>query len=215
MIDMSTDKLAPPQVVLFDYGGVLAEEGFTAGLKAIAGTHGLEPELFFHRATEIIYACNYVIGQATAADFWHLVRRELAIGGSDDELSNEILSRFILRPGMMAKVRALKRQGFRTAILSDQTNWLDLLDRRDNFLLEFNPVINSYYLGRTKRDPATFSEALQILAVRPEQVLFVDDNQGHIDRAAKLGLQTHLFTTEAAFGRDLPDRGIMLTTEDC
>ncbi|MEN8136482.1 MAG: HAD family phosphatase [Thermodesulfobacteriota bacterium] len=211
---MNDDKLAPLQVMLFDYGGVLAEEGFTAGLKAIGMAHGLDPDLFFHRATEIIYACDYVIGQATAADFWHLVRRELAIGGSDDELSNEILSRFILRRGMIDKVRALKQQGIRTAILSDQTNWLDLLDQRDNFLAEFDPVINSYYLGTTKRDPATFIAALRILVVRPEQVLFVDDNQGHIDRAAKLGLQTHLFTTEAAFARDLPARGIMLTTED-
>jgi putative hydrolase of the HAD superfamily len=211
---METDKLPRPQVVLFDYGGVLAEEGFTAGLQAIGVANGLEPELFFHQATEIIYACGYVIGKGTAADFWHLVRRELAIQGSDDELSNEILSRFILRQGMLNKVRAIKRQGIRTAILSDQTNWLDLLDRRDNFLVEFDPVINSYYLGRTKRDPATFNKALRILAARPEQVLFVDDNQGHIDRAAKLGLQTHLFTTEAAFGRELPNRGIIPTTKD-
>ncbi len=61
MIDMGIDKLAKPQVVLFDYGGVLAEEGFTAGLKAIAVAHGLDPDHFFHRATEIIYACDYVI----------------------------------------------------------------------------------------------------------------------------------------------------------
>lgn len=211
---MGIDKLPQQQVVLFDYGGVLAEEGFTAGLKAIAVDNGQEPDLFFHRATEIIYACDYVIGKATAADFWHLVRRELAIVGSDDELSNEILSRFILRQGMIGKVRAIKRQGIRAAILSDQTNWLDLLDRRDNFLTEFDPVINSYHLGSTKRDPATFIEALGILQVRPEQVLFVDDNRGHIERAAKLGLQTHLFINEAAFGRELTARGIMLTSGD-
>jgi putative hydrolase of the HAD superfamily len=211
---MGIDKLPQPQVVLFDYGGVLAEEGFTAGLKAIAVANGLDPDLFFHQATEIIYACNYVIGQATAADFWRLVRRELVITGSDDELSNEILSRFILRRGMMDKVRAIKRQGIRTAILSDQTNWLDLLDRRDNFLLEFEPVINSYFLGRTKRDPATFNEALRILAVRPEQILFVDDNQGHIDRAVKLGLHTHLFTSETVFAEELVARDIILTSED-
>lgn len=200
--------------MLFDYGGVLAEEGFTAGLMAIGLAHGLKPDLFFQQATEIIYACGYVIGKATAADYWALVRRELAIQGSDDQLSNEILSRFILRRGMIEKVRAIKQQGIRTAILSDQTNWLDLLDRRDNFLAEFNPVINSYYLGTTKREPATFSEALRILAVRPEQVLFVDDNRGHIDRAAELGLQTHLFTSETAFGRELLARGIMPATED-
>ena len=206
---MDGKKFPQPQVFLFDYGGVLAEEGFTAGLKAIAVANGLEPDLFFHRVTESIYVCGYVIGKATAADFWRLVRREFTIAGNDDELTNEILSRFILRPGMIDKVRALKRQGLRTAILSDQTNWLDVLDQRDNFLVDFDPVINSYYLGSTKREPATFVEALRILGARPEQVLFVDDNRDHIERAARLGLQTYLFINETAFGR-----AMMPTAED-
>lgn len=206
---MDNDKVSQPQVMLFDYGGVLAEEGFTNGLKAIGAAHGLDPDIFFHRVTEIIYACGYVVGKGSGSNFWDLVRREYDIKGSDDELRNELLSRFILRPGMIDKVQAIKRQGIRTAILSDQTNWLDLLDRRDNFLVKFDPVINSYYLGSTKRDPATFSEALRMLGAQPEQVLFVDDNTGHIERAKQLGLQTHLFTTETAFGRDLTARGIL------
>jgi putative hydrolase of the HAD superfamily len=206
-------KFPQPQVVLFDYGGVLAEEGFTNGLKAIGAANGLDPDHFFDRATEIIYACAYVTGQATAADYWGLVRREFAIVGSDEELSGEILARFLLRPGMMAKVRALKRRGLRTAILSDQTDWLDLLDRRDDFLGEFAPVFNSYHLGHSKREPATFREVLRRLAVRAEQVLFIDDNRGHIERAAGLGLQTHLFTSEAAFARDLTERGLLLPAE--
>lgn len=205
---MATDIFPWPRVFLFDYGGVLAEEGFTAGLKAIAQANGLEPEAFFFRSTEIIYECGYVTGQGTAADFWRMVRREFAVAGNDNELTDEILSRFILRPGMIDKVRALKLRGLRTAILSDQTNWLDLLDRRDNFLGEFEPVINSYYLGRTKRELATFHEALRFLGVRPEEVLFVDDNQGHIARAAGLGLQTHLFRNETIFARELSARGL-------
>jgi putative hydrolase of the HAD superfamily len=210
---MADAKFPAPQLLLFDYGGVLAEEGFTNGLKAIGVANGLDPDLFFQRVTEIIYACAYVTGKATAADFWALVRQEFDIAGSDDELSGEILARFILRPGMIAKVRTLKRQGLRTAILSDQTNWLDLLDRRDHFLSDFAPVFNSYQLGRTKRELATFREVLRRLALRPELVLFIDDNQDHIGRAAGLGLQTHLFTSEAAFARDLTDRGLLPPAE--
>ena len=210
---MSNANLPKPRVLLFDYGGVLAEEGFTAGLKAIAADNGLAPEPFFERATEIIYACGYVTGRTGAADYWQLVRREFPIEGTDDELSGEILSRFILRPGMIAKVRAIKKQGRRTAILSDQTDWLDILDRRDNFLDEFDPVINSYYLGSTKREPSTFMEAVRIIGVRPEEILFVDDNRDHIDRAAGLGLQTHLFTSEPDFGRELKKRGCGISDE--
>ena len=40
------------------------------------------------------------------------------------------------------------------------------------------------------------------------QVLFIDDNPGHIERAAELGLKTHLFTSEAGFNLLLASLGI-------
>ena len=61
-------------------------------------------------------------------------------------------------------------------------------------------MINSYYLGSTKREVATFHKALELLRETPDRVLFVDDNPGHIERATDLGFMTHLFTSEAAFG---------------
>lgn len=206
---MDSSKPTRPTLFLFDYGGVLAEEGFTKGLKAIGAKNGLDPESFFHQATEIIYACGYVTGNGNEKDFWERVRRESGVTGSDAELTAEIHSRFILRPGMLDKVKAIKEHGLGAAILSDQTDWLEQLDQRDHFLKEFNPVLNSFYLGKTKRDPETFREALQILNLDAGQVMFIDDNPGHIERAAKLGLQTHLFTGEAGFNRILKKMGIV------
>ena len=204
-----TDDNSQIQVFLFDYGGVLAEEGFTNGLKAIAAANDLDGEVFFQQATELIYQCGYVTGKGSEREFWQLVRQECGISGSDAELTAAIHSRFILRPGMIAKVKAIKQHGLSTAILSDQTDWLEQLDKRDNFLKEFNPVLNSFYLGQTKRDPDTFREALQILGLQAGQVMFIDDNQGHIERAGEIGLQTHLFTDEAAFSLVLAEFGLI------
>jgi putative hydrolase of the HAD superfamily len=39
--------------VVFDFGGVLAEEGFMEGLKAIARKNGLNPDEFFKIAIDI------------------------------------------------------------------------------------------------------------------------------------------------------------------
>jgi putative hydrolase of the HAD superfamily len=195
-------------VVLFDFGGVLAEEGFAAGLRAIAVSRGLEPEKFFRQAERIIYDCGYVTGRNSEAGFWARVREECGISGSDSELTGEIQRRFILRPGMLAQVRGLQARGIRTGILSDQTDWLEQLDRRDHFLAAFDPVLNSYHLGRSKRQPETFREAVRLLGVAPGLILFVDDNPGHIGRAAALGLQVHHFLDETGFAADLRQRGL-------
>ncbi|MBU0482666.1 MAG: HAD family phosphatase [Proteobacteria bacterium] len=202
-----------PLVVLFDYGGVLAEEGFMAGLKAIAAGNGLEPDDFFRNATEIIYECGYVIGRATAAAFWNGIRERYRITGDDEALTREIHTRFILRPGMMAKVRALQKNGVRTAILSDQTDWLEMLDQRDHFLAEFSPVLNSFHLGITKRDPEVFAIAEKKIKVPAERILFVDDNPGHIGRAREMGFAAHLFTAEEDFGRALAVLGLISSGE--
>ncbi len=205
---MNSDRPMIPEVVLFDYGGVLAAEGFAAGLKVIAERHGLEPDNFFREVDEIIYRCGYLTGHNSEAGFWARVREEFAITGSDAELTAEIKRRFVLRPGMMAKVHALKAGRIRTAILSDQTDWLEQLDRRDHFLADFDPVLNSFYLGCTKREPETFREVIRILGVAPGEILFVDDNSGHIDRAAALGLQIHHFVDESGFAAELKTRDL-------
>ncbi|MBU0673922.1 MAG: HAD family phosphatase [Proteobacteria bacterium] len=197
-----------PTWCLFDFGGVLAEEGFTNGLIAIAQNHGLPPNNFVRMVTEIIYDCGYVTGKATETEFWNEVRKAFTISDNDRNLTNEIHSRFILRPAMMTRIKALKTMGVQTAILSDQTDWLEQLDRRDHFLHKFDPVLNSYHLGMTKRDPAIFLRAAKILAAPPATILFIDDNTGHIERAAAQGLQTHHFTDETTFFKDLALRGL-------
>ena len=202
-------------VVLFDYGGVLAEEGFTAGLKAIAKVFGIDPDELFNSAVEIIYDCGYVKGIATAGDFWNEVRRKYPeVTDDDNSLTSEILSRFILRSGMMGMVRNLKHNGIRTAILSDQTEWLYMLDERDSFLHEFSPVLNSFRLGMTKRDPEMFVTASEKLEAPPSRILFVDDNAGHIKRAESAGFQTHLFFDEKTFRDDLAGRNLFDASEE-
>ena len=194
--------------ILFDYGGVLAEEGFTLGLSVIAGENGLDPSLFVRTATETIYACGYVTGKSNEHAYWKLLRNQTGITGEDQTLTEAILSRFTLRPNMLAAVRALKKQGVVPVILSDQTDWLDRLNHRQPFFHQFARVFNSYHLGKTKREPSLFTDILASLNAQAGQTLFVDDNPGHIDRAAALGLQTHLFRNEELFFTDLALRGL-------
>ena len=52
------------KAIMFDFGGVLAEEGFREGLKAIAEKNGLDPDLFYETAKELIYESGYVTGRS-------------------------------------------------------------------------------------------------------------------------------------------------------
>ncbi len=77
--------------VLFDYGGVIAEEGFRAGLLAIARNNGLDPGSFLSRVCRIIADSGYLTGDSDEAAFWALLRREYGLAQTDAELRSEIL----------------------------------------------------------------------------------------------------------------------------
>jgi putative hydrolase of the HAD superfamily len=188
---------------LFDFGGVLAEEGFRGGLEAIARSNGLDPERVVRAGYDLVYRVGYVVGRATEKEFWNAMRKETGVQGSDGELRGEILERFTLRPWMLDVVRRLRDRRIRVAVLSDQSDWLEALDRRDGFFASFDAVFNSYRLGKTKKDLTTFTDVLTRLRTAPNRALFIDDHRAHVDRARGLGIHTILYEDRTGFLRRL------------
>jgi len=189
---MSTESCSVT-VILFDFGGVLAEEGFREGLLALGKMNGLDPEPFMKKGFEIMHASGYARGEVQEADYWQAMREETGIQGSDEVLRREILGRFIIRPWMIDLVGKLKRAGIQIGILSDQTNWLDELNQQHDLFRYFDHVYNSYHEGKSKRDVTIFKDISTRFSVRPEDMLFIDDNSGNIERAAQAGLKTILY----------------------
>ncbi len=197
------------QAVILDFGGVIAEEGFQQGLYAIADRFGLDRKRFFQLANEAVYDSGYVTGDGSERDFWNEVREHSSIMAADEDLRREILERFIPRGWLLEEVDAMHRQGVITAILSDQSDWLDLLDSQYNFSQYFDAVFNSFHLGKTKRDPSVFTDTLQALDINGSEALFVDDNMDHIGRAAAAGLKTHHYVDREGFMKRLKELGLV------
>jgi putative hydrolase of the HAD superfamily len=191
------------KVVFFDFGGVLAEEGFREGLLAIARHHGLEPQEFLKTAVDLTFNQGFVTGKLDVKMYWRMLREKTGIHAPDDALSHEVLSRFTVRPWMLDIVKKLKQAFIRVAILSDQTEWLDEFAKKHGFFQLFERIFNSYYLGMCKRDLALFDYVVAEMRVKPEEALLVDDNQGNIERAKQRGLQGILFQNKEAFESEL------------
>ncbi len=198
------------KAVLFDFGGVIAEEGFREGLTAIAKKKNLDEQSFFKTAEDIIYKTGYVTGKAKEKIFWEVLSRETGIKDDYRRLRIEILRRFVLRPQMLAIAEKIREQGIVAAILSDQTNWLDEINGKKPFYNRFDYVINSYVLGKSKRDLSVFRDAAKIIGAKPHLILFVDDNSQHIKRASEAGLRTIHFRNIENFKSQLEAVGIKI-----
>lgn len=200
---------------LFDYGGVLADEGFREGLFAIARMCDQDERDFFEKATESVYETGYVTGHVSERLFWDAIRKNSGITLSDEIMRHHIISRFTLRPHMLGLVRMLRSKGYKVMMLSDQTNWLKELDERDHFFEAFDLIFNSYDLGKGKRDVSIFMDVLSKLGLAPEEVLFVDDNAGHTGRAKLVGINAITFTDVPNLLMELRSMTLITQTEYC
>ena len=192
-------------IVLFDFGGVIAEEGFKQGLTAVARANGVDEGAFVQTAFDIIYSTGYVLGKAPESAFWDALKRETGVRGDDASLRNEIFSRFILRDWMIDLVNKLKANGIKVGILSDQTDLLEELDKKYDFFRLFNYVFSSYRLGKGKRDPSLFDDVARAVNVEPDRILFIDDDPGHVDRARQRGWKVILYIERAGFQKELEE----------
>ena len=193
------------RAILFDFGGVLAEEGFREGLKAIAKRKGLDPEAFHTTSAELVYQTGYITGGCDEHSYWNAVQKKVGVKGANQEFREEILKRFELRSAMATVVEKIRSTGVIVAILSDQTNWLDELDQRTPFHHRFGYVFNSYHLKKTKRDPSIFRDVCALLGLRPGEVLFVDDNLENVRRATSQGLRAIHFKGVSEFRIEIKD----------
>ncbi|MGB5517015.1 MAG: hydrolase, partial [Gammaproteobacteria bacterium] len=86
------------KAVLFDYGGVIAEEGFRNGLLAMAHEQALDIDATLNVAKHAVYDSGFVLGWGTDTDFWKLMRQGTDLKGSDSALTAQTLEGFVLRP---------------------------------------------------------------------------------------------------------------------
>ena len=204
---MEEKKDAPAiRAVVLDFGGVLAEEGFTLGLREIARDHGLPEDRVLEAGERLVKTSGYVSGQASEADFWGAFRRELGLEAEDRDLRKTILRGFVLRPRMLDLAVWLRKRGLKVAILSDQTDWLEDLDRKNPFLWLFDVVHNSFRTGRVKAEDRAYVDLMTDLGLEGPEILFIDDRPANLDRAAKFGIQTVLCEDPKAAEKEIRGR---------
>lgn len=182
------------KAVIFDFGGVLAEEGFREGLKAIAEKNRRDLDEFLRVAADLIYETGYVAGAVDETIYLDRLREETGIRESIGIIRDEILRRFVIRPDVVGHVKELRAKGLVTAILSDQTDWLDELNKKGPFFHHFDYVFNPFRIGKGKRDPSVFADVCLKIGLKPAETVFVDDNSDNIKRASEEGLNAVLYT---------------------
>jgi epoxide hydrolase-like predicted phosphatase len=197
------------EAVIFDYGGVLSTTPF-AGIAEFERQMGY-PEQSLARLlfgpgaspqgpTEHIPDHDWHLletGRLTLDEFHdRLVSRSQEALGKPLDLG--VYAQFLRELGvgvhwmMIHRVRELRAEGYRTAILTNNVKEWGRYWKESIPLDEFEVIVDSCDVGLRKPDPEIFRLTCQRLDVAPEAAVFLDDTRRHVEAARSVGLQAIL-----------------------
>jgi putative hydrolase of the HAD superfamily len=176
------------EAVLFDFGGVLTTPVWDS-FAAYCRSEGLEPDaikrLFREDPEALAELRRLETGEIGESEFERRFGPRLGLSDPNG-LIDAMFSGMRPEPSMVEAVRALRRAGLKTALVSN--SWS--VDHYDRELLAelFDQTLISGELGMHKPQPEIFELAAQRLEVEPRSCIFVDDLRENCEGAEAVAM---------------------------
>jgi len=195
--------------IIFDYNGVFsgADWYWTLVRKQLGD------DFEKHEVSFIKLANQTDLGKITPDEFKNEVAKRLEITREElnDFRSNIYNSSDYLREDLVDLVEGLKNK-YKIAMLSNYSSTtLTPILKEYNLERLFDFIGISSDMGYIKPDPQAFDYILNHMNMSRGEVLFVDDNHGHVKAAENLGIQSVTFTDTPRFKQYLQENNISIS----
>ncbi len=110
--------------------------------------------------------------------------------------------------GMVVLVNRLKKQGYKLAVLSNTEQTSVQISRKRRYFRWFDIVVLSNDVKLRKPDRRIFLLTLRRLRMKPEECVFIDDHQMHVNAANRLGIRALRFRNTKSLIKDLRKFGV-------
>ena len=134
-------------------------------------------------------------GQVTGPELWRMVLTEL---GKDDQYDEFIefqsrLPHHEVHSNMLRLVDALRKNGYKVGLLSNNTLKAAKHIRATGLVDHFDVCVISAEVGMSKPDPKIFEYFFSRLGVSPEEAIFIDDAEKSLSTASEVGYHPVFF----------------------
>lgn len=191
------------KVVMFDAGGVLHVSN-RAGADDLMQELGLTEE-------QVMRIYNHYVpllgtGKMTEAEVWKAVSKEFGV--REVSVEEKLFTRSFIdtlqkMPGMYKLVDELKAKGIKVMLLTNVSpQYAEVLESAGHYD-PFDMRILSFEVGSWKPDPVIYQKALELANVKPEEAVFVDDQEKNIVAAEELGIHGIVCTSAEQVKRDI------------
>lgn len=196
------------KICLFDLGGVVIDTGFETVFQHYQQRRGWNIE----KLREKIFSDKYELllaGQLSLAEFIDWIAGEVDLTKEQlEEFADDYYYSGQVKKEVKDIISNLK-QNCQAGLITNDIGYLQ--QKLDYLGLDelFDQVINSFTVGHCKPSPEFYQAVVDQLAVPPEEILFIDDDQHSLQVAEQLGISVLDFKGSAQLQAELEELNLI------
>lgn len=184
------------KAITFDLDGVYFTEDSFKKFKSIFPTNNSDPDFVEHVLKKSDEMMNFKKGIMTEVDYWGYVNQSFGQNLSIDQITKLLMEAYSTNQNVVDYVKKVRSEGIKTCICTNNfPTRINALNKKFNFLSDFDVQVFSYEVGFNKPDPNIFQTLIDRSGVQPNELFYADDNQSCIDSALSLGINAIVYTT--------------------
>lgn len=188
------------KAVIFDFGNVIINIDVPLIYQKFAQFTSKPAEYIEKKIIEDQIFRRYETGQFTDEEFREVIRQTVGFPLSDHEVDTAWNALLLDIPKDRIELIKKIRQKYPVFLLSNTNNihieasneYLKKAHDIEHLNILFDKTYLSYEMGLWKPDTAIYHEVLKLNNLKPNEVIFFDDNHHNIESAKSIGMQTIL-----------------------
>lgn len=178
------------KAIIIDWHGVIDRKTFNGFVKLVSK----ETNKDFGQVKNLMQRVSdrSIGGEVESSVAWQEVKDLFNLSDGQIRKLKEYILTIDLNEGVVNFLETMKNR-YQIILLSDCPKDKAEIIQQSNVATLFKRMYFSCYIHKTKRDSEFFTDISKELALSPEECLYIDDNEGPIQKADSLGFKTYLF----------------------
>jgi len=181
--------------ILFDIGNVILFFDNHRVSKTIAEITKQSEDKIFKFIFGLYAETEIDLGKTSSEEFLQRVKSKLNLKIDLENLKFIFSDIFTENKKMTSLIKTLKGKVPLLGITNTNESHFEFIKKNFPILKLLDRIIPSYEIGVKKPSAGIYFEALKYVKARPEECLFIDDQEKNIIPAYQLGFKTHLYRT--------------------
>ena len=199
------------KAICFDLDGVYFLNGKSNFIKALTKLGVVEDEAkrVFLKSDQMNK--KYKLGKMTDEEYWSWAINEWKLHLTVPKIIYLLIEGYETNERAVEYVKKVRGAGYKTVICSNNfPARVNGLQKRFEFLNDFDAKIFSYEVGIDKPNKKIFKELIAKSGVRAEELFYSDDDESKMIGAKELGINTFLYTDFDALIMHLENLGVKI-----